>query len=140
LDENIVPDLRYETAAHEVGRRRSFDAEMGFALSCAAALVTAGLQRSEVRVFMAGLTKLTFPSSKRLVIAAFFEEKPYLGVAEMGDNHMYILFRGPQGHNSTGWINLTTAVPARRKPSPLVTISLNIGRLGRQVFGWSTRA
>jgi hypothetical protein len=136
LDQGLVPGLRIEIADNEVGRPRKFHDDVGFAISCAATLITAGIARSTVRVFMGGMAKLTFPDAEKLVLLAFFERQAS-GTAELGDNvNMRMQLEALGAAYDTGWVHPGNPAQLAATYQPLTRIVLDIGQVGAQVFGW----
>lgn len=138
LDEGLIPGLNIEIGEQEVGRRRKFHEDVGFAICCAAKLIEAGIDRSTVRVFMDRLVKLAFSDGSKLVLNAFFERQA-TGTAGLGDNvNMRIQFESPHPYD-TGWVDPDD--PSRISPGyrPLTVITLDIGQLASQVFGWGRK-
>lgn len=137
LDEGLVPGLKIQIAENEVGRPRKFNEDVGFAICCAAKLIEVGVERSTVQTFMAGMSKVTFPNDHKLVLVAFFDRKAR-GMAHLGDgcNMRFDLEFAGMTH-STKWVN--PGNPAQIDPEyrPFTIISLDIGQVGTQVFGWS---
>ena len=136
IDEGLVPGLEIAIAENQTGRPRKFHEDVGFAICCAATLVAAGIDRSTVRVFLAGLAAVTFHDTDQPVIIAVFKLRAR-GTAQLGDNiNVRIqLELGPDKYD-TGWIH--PGNPASLDPAyhPLTTIGLDLGQIGEKVFRW----
>lgn len=139
LDEGFVPGLKIQITENEVGRPRKFNEDVGFAICCAAKLIEVGVERSTVQAFMAGLSKVTFPNDDKLVISAFFEQQAW-GLAHLGDgcNMRFDLEVAGTAH-ATKWVNPGNPAPLDPQYRPMTIISLDIGQIGTQVFGWPKR-
>ena len=137
LDEGLVPGLKIQIAENEVGRPRRFHEDVGFAICCAAKLIEAGVDRSTVRAFMNGMSEVTFPNSQKLVIVAFIERQAK-GLAHLGDScNMRFELEVSGLPHEVKWVNPGNPAPLVPEYRPMTIISLDIGQVGTQVFGWS---
>ena len=136
LDQGLVPGLEINIADNLAGRPRKFAEDVGFAICCAAKLIETGIDRSTVRTFMKGLATVTFPGSRELLILAFFARRA-AGIAQLGDNlNMRVEITAHGEVVDTGWIHPGNPAPLSQEYRPMMAISLDIGQIGCQVFGW----
>jgi hypothetical protein len=134
LDEGLVPGLRTESHA-EIGRRRRFHEDAGFALCCAATLVTAGIDRSMVRLFLGGIARVNFRKTATPVIVVIFKRQAE-SFAELADNaNLRVKVEAPWTFD-TGWRPLNPGDPPDGSYQPRTTIGLNLGAIGKEVFKW----
>lgn len=140
LDEGLVPDVKVTASEHEVGRRRKFHDDVGFAICCAAQLLASGVDRSTIRTFLSGLAEVRFPADEKLVISALFEHHAG-GTAELGDgvNMRLRLTDLPMDDYDTGWVHPGNPADLAADYSPTTIIALDIGRIAAQVFLWPER-
>lgn len=136
LDHQLVPGLNIEIAASEVGRPRKFHDDVGFGLVCAARLQELGLPHATIRRFLGGLLQISLDTKKRpskpAVVAVL--ERRLAATAQLGDGvNVRLIIGDPQW--DSGWIAPGNPAKLAADYQPTVRVSLDIGRILREILG-----
>jgi hypothetical protein len=135
VDHKLIPELDIELAVDETGRPRKFAEDVGFGIVCAAALLQLGLPHDTIRLFLKGLLDITLGGDgpkKRALVAVL--ERDASAVAHLGDGVNVRLVVEEYDYDS-GWFAPGNPAPLAKEYKPVVTVTLNLGKIRDHVFG-----
>ena len=132
LDHDLVPGFSIDVQAREVGRPRTFEADAGFGIVCAAILQNQGLPHDTVRTFLNGmLAEIT-------TLRQFLSHKSPLW-AQLGDGENFRFqgeaFGSKNRPTPCRWI--IPGNPAQIDPAyrPKIVIELDLLVIWKEILG-----
>jgi hypothetical protein len=135
VDHHLVPRLGIELAEDEAGRPRKFADDVGFGIVCAAHLLDLGLPHERIRYFLESLLQIQLgvEGEPKPALIAIFERNANAG-GFLGDG-VNVRLAAPDFGYDSGWRAPAGAAPLRRRYEPVVTVTLNLGKIVAAISG-----
>jgi hypothetical protein len=133
LDHGLIPDLDIKIVGDEVGRPRHFHEDVGFAIVCVTTLLDLGLPHRTIRRFLGQMIKIRLTEDSLPALARILTTH-CPAFADLGDGKRVRLRVEGDSLFLSGWMPVARAQQAGKEYSPLVTVTLDIGRIRDQIF------
>ena len=133
LDHSLIPDFHIKVVGDEVGRPRHFHADVGFAIVCVTTLLDLGLPHRTIRRFLEQMIKIKLTGDD-LPALGYILERDCPAFGELGDGKRVRLRVGGDTPFISEWMPKPRAEKADNEYTPLVIVSLDIGRIRDQLF------
>jgi hypothetical protein len=137
IDKELLPGEYCYSEESAVGQARQLTLEAAVFLACAAVMLESGCKREIVRLFMRHVLRevkaVRNPLRRPLILAGVRGEKD--AHVELADGeHLRMVV----GQEKTEWASLSKSWSRNPTHEPNVVISINVGRIGKQVYQTGT--
>ena len=134
LDHSLIPGLDVDLTPGEAGRPRQFSNDAGFAIICAASLLSLRIRHETIRSFLRGLTEIPIHGKgrKKSLLVSILEGRLRAHGQLSDDGKVRIIVEEPEYDSK--W--LTPGKPSKpvENYEPRASVTLNLGKIRDQVF------